>query len=47
LATAHQRHADLIVINATLDADWKEFFSGGYTQQIINHANIPVLALRF
>lgn len=47
LETAAAREDDLIVIHATLDTDWKEFFSGSYTQQIINHAHVPVLALKF
>lgn len=46
LETAHKREDDLILINATLDTDWTELFSGSYTQQIINHAHIPVLALK-
>lgn len=37
---------DLMIINATLDTDWSSFFSGNYTQQIINHSKIPVLAIK-
>lgn len=37
---------DLMIINAILDNDWSNFFSGNYTQQIINHSKIPVLAIK-
>lgn len=37
---------DIMIINATLDTEWSNFFSGNYTQQIINHAEIPVLAIK-
>ncbi|MEO6521912.1 MAG: universal stress protein [Mucilaginibacter sp.] len=46
LKTAHERKDDLMVINATLDTGWKEYFMGDFTQQIINHSRIPVLAVR-
>jgi nucleotide-binding universal stress UspA family protein len=46
LETAHKRNDDLMVINATLDADWKEYFTGNFTQQIINRARMPILAVR-
>jgi len=38
--------ADLLVINATLDRQWGQFFSGPYTQQVVNHATIPVLSFQ-
>jgi nucleotide-binding universal stress UspA family protein len=37
-------NADLIVINATLDYKWTQFFVGPYTQQVVNHAKVPVLS---
>lgn len=37
---------DLIAINATLDFNWKQFFIGPYTQQVVNHAKVPVLSFR-
>lgn len=37
---------DLIAITATLDFGIQEFFVGPYTQQIVNHAKIPVLSIR-
>ncbi len=38
--------ADLIIINATLDYKWTQFFVGPYTKQVINHARVPVLSYR-
>lgn len=43
---SEQTKADLIVINATLDYEWKDFFIGPYTQQVVNHSTIPVLSIR-
>lgn len=37
---------DLIVITATLDNSLKDFFLGPYTQDIVNHAKVPVLSIR-
>jgi nucleotide-binding universal stress UspA family protein len=39
--------ADLIVINAGLDYKWSQFFLEPYTQQVVNHANVPVLCFRY
>jgi nucleotide-binding universal stress UspA family protein len=38
--------ADLVVINASLDYKWSQFFVGPYTQQVVNHAKVPVLSFR-
>jgi nucleotide-binding universal stress UspA family protein len=46
LEISKQRNTDLLVINATLDKNWKEIFSESYTQQIINHAKCPVLCIK-
>lgn len=46
LEVADKRKDDIIIINATLDKAWYKFFSGSYTQQIVNHANIPVLSVK-
>lgn len=46
LEIAAMQGADLIVINATLDYKWTQFFIGPYTQQVVNHARIPVLSFR-
>jgi len=37
---------DLIIINATLDFKWTQFFIGPYTQQVVNNAKVPVLSYR-
>ncbi len=37
---------DLIAITATLDYGIRDFFVGPYTQQIVNHAQVPVLSIR-
>lgn len=46
LEVAHARNDDVMIINATLDKAWYKFFSGSYTQQIVNHSKIPVLAVK-
>jgi nucleotide-binding universal stress UspA family protein len=46
LKVAKNENADLIIINATLDYKWSRFFIGPYTQQVVNHAAIPVLSIR-
>lgn len=39
-------NVDLIAINATLDYKWRQFFAGPYTQQLVNHAKVPLLIFR-
>lgn len=46
LEISAMQEADLIVINATLDYKWTQFFIGPYTQQVINHSRVPVLSFR-
>jgi nucleotide-binding universal stress UspA family protein len=46
LETSESKEVDLIVLTSTLDFKIKEFFIGPYSQQIINQAKIPVLAIR-
>ncbi len=46
LDLADQNKPDLIVITATLDTSIKGFFLGPYTQDIVNHAQHPVLSIR-
>jgi len=46
LEMGKEQVADLIVINATLDYNWTQFFTGPYTQQVVNHSTIPVLSFR-
>lgn len=46
LLTGKEVNADLVVINATLDTNWHKFFSGSFTQQIVNHSKWPVLSVK-
>lgn len=46
LETAEKKMADLIVISATLEFAFREFFIGPFSQQIISHAKVPVLCIR-
>ncbi len=46
LAVAAKRQDDLMVINATLDKNWYHFFKGNYTQKIINHSRILIMAIK-
>ncbi|MCC6279653.1 MAG: universal stress protein [Saprospiraceae bacterium] len=46
LHTAKTKQMDLIAITATLDYGIRDFFVGPYTQQIVNHAKVPVLSIR-
>ncbi len=46
LSTAKVNNADLIVVTANLDYEFKDFFMGVFAQQIINHSKYPVLSIR-
>lgn len=46
LKYADTSNFDLLVINATIDNDWKRFFIGSFAQKIINHAKCPVLSIK-
>lgn len=46
LKTVETAQTDLIAITATLDYGIRDFFVGPYTQQIVNHARVPVLSIR-
>lgn len=46
LRFAKQEAIDLIAITADFDYEIAEFFIGPYTQQIVNHASVPVLSIR-
>lgn len=46
LELSEEVNADLIVINASLDYNWSQFFIGPYAQQVVHHANVPVLSIR-
>lgn len=46
LELAKREKVDLIVITASLDYKWRQFFIGPYAQQVVNHATVPVLSIR-
>jgi nucleotide-binding universal stress UspA family protein len=46
LKISGEKEVDLLAINATLDYNWRELFIGPYAQQIVNHAQIPVLSFK-
>jgi len=46
LESAEEKKADLIVIIATIDKTKGEFFIGPFSQQILNHAKVPVFCVR-
>ncbi len=46
LEIGRKEKADLVVINASLDYNWRQFFVGPYAQQVVNHSKIPVLTIR-
>jgi nucleotide-binding universal stress UspA family protein len=46
LEEAEAKKADLIVIIATIDKTKGEYFIGPFSQQILNHAKVPVLCVR-
>lgn len=46
LERAEVTKPDLLVINATIDNNWKRYFIGTYVQKIINHALCPVLSIK-
>lgn len=46
LEYAHFNQSDLLVINADIDTDWKEYFVGTYAQKIVNQAKCPVLSIK-
>lgn len=46
LENADDEQVDLIAITANLDHDFRDFFIGPYTQQIVNRAKVPILSIR-
>jgi nucleotide-binding universal stress UspA family protein len=46
LESAEEKQADLIVIIATIEKTKGEFFIGPFSQQILNHAKVPVICVR-
>jgi nucleotide-binding universal stress UspA family protein len=46
IETANEYEADLIILTANLDYNFKAFFLGPYVQQVINHSKRPVLSIK-
>lgn len=46
LEYAHFNQSDLLVINANIDTDWKQYFLGTYAHKIVNQAKCPVLSIK-
>ena len=38
--------ADLIILTANLDHDFKAYFIGPFVQQVVNHSRLPVLGIK-
>jgi nucleotide-binding universal stress UspA family protein len=38
--------ADLIILTANLDHDFKAYFVGPFVQQVVNHSRLPVLSIK-
>ena len=43
---AKQYEADLIILTANLDHDFKAYFVGPFVQQVVNHSHLPVLCIK-
>ena len=43
---AKQYEADLIILTANLDHDFKAYFVGPFVQQVVNHSRLPVLSIK-
>jgi nucleotide-binding universal stress UspA family protein len=46
LAESESYNADLVVITADIDTEWKDLLAGPFAQQIVNHSKRPVLSIR-
>ena len=46
LEMAEQYEADLIILSANLDHDFKTYFVGPFVQQVVNHSRLPVLSIK-
>ncbi|MDP1622499.1 MAG: universal stress protein [Bacteroidales bacterium] len=43
---AKESGADLIVLTANFDSDFKAYFVGPFAQQVVNHSRLPVLSIK-
>ena len=46
LSIAKDYKADLIILTANLDHNFKAFFVGPFVQQVVNHSRLPVLCIK-
>jgi len=46
IEVSEKRNDDLMIINATLDKAWYNFFGSSFTQYIISNSKIPVLSVK-
>jgi len=46
LNLAKEYEADLIILTANLDHNFKAFFVGPFVQQVVNHSRLPVLSIK-
>jgi nucleotide-binding universal stress UspA family protein len=46
LTIAKDYEADLIILTANLDSNFKAFFVGPFVQQVVNHSQLPVLSIK-
>ncbi len=46
LKKSTEKEIDLLAINASLDFNWRNIFIGPYAQQIVHHAQVPVLSFK-
>jgi nucleotide-binding universal stress UspA family protein len=46
LNLAKEYEADLIILTANLDHNFKAFFVGPFVQQVVNHSSLPVLSIK-
>ena len=46
LSIAKDYKADLIILTANLDHNFKAFFVGPFVQQVVNHSHFPVLSIK-
>ncbi len=44
--TTRELNIDLIILTANIDPEWKSYFIGPFGQQVINHAQVPVLSIK-
>jgi nucleotide-binding universal stress UspA family protein len=46
LTLSKEYEADLVILTANLDHNFKAFFVGPFVQQVVNHSKLPVLSIK-